>query len=254
MYEQKQIISTNINLGSLDFFINTVFNNLIPKGSSYICFANVHSLVLAYKNNDFNTVLNSADWVAPDGRALTIYLKLFESTNQERIAGMDVFPQLIKKANEFEASVYFYGSTNESLNRIKKKILKDYPKVKIAGMYSPPFRRITDEEQNVINQKINDANPDLVFVSLGCPKQEFWMKSQKGKVNACMLGVGQAFKTFSGEEKRLHPILRNFKWLPLEWIYRLYLEPKRLWKRFFWSNTLFLWLVLKKGLLKLIGK
>lgn len=254
MSVQKQIFNTNVHLGSLNTFITTVFNDFIPRGSSYVCFANVHSLMLAYKNPDFNKILNNSDWVAPDGRALTIYLKLFEHINQERIAGMDAFPQLIKKANELESSVYFYGSTIENLNRIKTKILSDYPKIRITGMYSPPFRSISDEEQYEINKKINDANPDLVFVSLGCPKQEIWMASQKHNINACMLGVGQAFKTFSGEEKRLPPLLRNFKWLPLEWIYRLYLEPKRLWKRFFWSNSLFLSLVLKKGLLRLIGK
>ena len=124
----------------------------------------------------------------------------------------------------------------------KTKISKEHPKLKVAGTYSPPFRQLSEEEDLEIVDMINAANPDLLFVALGCPKQEKWMYEHKDRIQACMLGVGQAFLVYAELEKRLPVWMRD---LSLEWMYRIYQDPKRLLKRYTITNTVFLGLLIK---------
>jgi N-acetylglucosaminyldiphosphoundecaprenol N-acetyl-beta-D-mannosaminyltransferase len=153
---------------------------------------------------------------------------------------MDLFPAVMKKADEKNLSVYFYGSTNEVLDSIIKKAQTEYKNLRIAGSYSPPFRTLNSEEKKQIIDTINNANPDFVFVALGCPKQERWMAEHKDKINACMIGVGGAFPVYAGIQKRAPKWMQSFS---LEWMYRLCQEPGRLWKRYFYTNSLFLILI-----------
>lgn len=155
---------------------------------------------------------------------------------------MDIFPDLLKRAEKSGKSVYFYGTTEELLKIIVHKAKADFPALPIAGSYAPPFRPLTKQEDEMIIAKINEARPDLVFVSLGCPKQERWMAEHKNKINACLLGLGQAFSVYAGKEKRLPKWMRN---LSLEWVYRLFLEPSRLWKRYLYTNSYFVFLTVR---------
>ena len=238
---KKKVISTLVSTGKFDKIVENIFELAEQKQSSYVCFANVHMVMESYKDKAFNQLLNEADIVSPDGRPVSVYMRIFDGVKQDRVPGMDVVPAIMDKANrEGGKSVYFYGSTDDVLEKISQKMKKDYPNVRLAGTYSPPFRKLSEAEDQEIIQMINDAKPDFVFVALGCPKQEKWMADHKNKVNACMLGVGQAFLTFIGEEKRLPKWARN---LSLEWTYRLWLEPKRLWRRYLFTNSRFLLLV-----------
>lgn len=210
--------------------------------SSYICFANVHMVMEAYKDDRFNEILKEAYIVTPDGAPIAKTLSWLYNYKQQRIAGMDLLPRLLHEAEKRCVSVFFYGSTEEVLSSIKKKVASELPNLKVAGSYSPPFRQLTETEELDIINRINYSGADLVFVALGCPKQEKWMARHKNKINACMLGVGQAFLVYAELEKRLPKWTRD---LCVEWIYRLYLEPGRLWKRYLINNSLFLFRVLK---------
>jgi N-acetylglucosaminyldiphosphoundecaprenol N-acetyl-beta-D-mannosaminyltransferase len=148
----------------------------------------------------------------------------------------------LREAEARGKSIYFYGTTDDVLNKISERASKEFPNLKIAGLYSPPFRTLTkDEKRGIVNQ-INQAKPDLVFVALGCPKQEKWMAEHKDKIQSCMLGLGQAFHTYAGTAKRSPAWMQR---MSLEWAYRLYLEPGRLWKRYFYTNSYFLILTFK---------
>jgi len=199
-------------------------------------------LVEAHQDKSFQKLINEANIVAPDGKPLSVFLKLSEGIEQDRVCGMDILPDLLKKAEESGESVYFYGTTDELLKTITQKAQREFPALKIAGYYSPPFRNLSDKEDAVITEKIRQAKPDLVFVSLGCPKQEKWMAEHKDKLNACLLGLGQAFKVYAGQEKRLPKWMRD---LSMEWIYRLCQEPDRLWKRYMYTNSYFLLLAIR---------
>lgn len=214
--------------------------------SSYICFANVHMLMDAYQKPHFNHIVNNADIVAPDGRPLSLLMKSQYGIKQDRACGMDLFPDILKTAEANGLSIFFYGSTQKVLDTIVAKARQEFSALKIAGSYSPPFRPLSPEEDKEVVEMINTSGANLVFVSLGCPKQEKWMYEHKGRINACMLGLGQAFLTYAGLEKRLPKWARD---LSLEWLYRLYLEPKRLWRRYLLGNSKFMYLA-GKSLLK----
>ncbi|NJL11886.1 MAG: WecB/TagA/CpsF family glycosyltransferase [Microscillaceae bacterium] len=247
---KRQVVNSWISTGTFQDFIQQIFSLAEAKQSAYVCFANVHMVMESYQDKAFNQILNEADIATPDGKPVSVYMRLFEGIKQERAAGMDVLPALLAEANQKGAAVYFYGSTEDVLAKIQQKIAEEYPAVRLAGTYSPPFRTLSPEEDEEIVQMINESQPDLVFVALGCPKQEKWMAAHKGRVQAVMLGVGQAFLTFTGMEKRLPKWARDYS---LEWAYRLWLEPKRLWKRYLVYNSWFLWLVFARLLRKMVG-
>lgn len=235
--KRKNVLSTSISTGSYQEFIEEIFFLVNGKVPSYVCFANVHMVVEGYKDPEFQNVINNANIVAPDGKPIALFLKYFSKLNQDRVCGMDILPDLFKQAELTGKSVFFYGSTTSLLNKITEKANLEYPSLKISGSYSPPFKNLSEEENTIALAKINATSPDLVFVALGCPKQEKWMAANKNKIGACLLGVGQAFNVYAGVEKRLPVWMRN---LSLEWIYRLYLEPQRLWKRYLVTNSYFL--------------
>lgn len=236
------IFTFPISIGSYVTFIDQIFYLAENKSSSYVCFANVHMTIEAYEHNDFNTALNGADLVAPDGQPISLFLRYLKKVNQERVCGLDIFPDLLKEAAARGKSIYLYGTTDSVLNKISKKAKKEFPSLNICGLYSPPFRALSPMEKSGIVDQINNAKPDLIFVALGCPKQETWMAQHKGEIHGCMIGLGHAFNIYAGTAKRC-PLWMQRR--SLEWAYRLFSEPRRLWKRYLYTNTYFLILTLK---------
>ncbi len=245
MLSKVKLFDSHISTGSYGDFLEGIIQLAISGKSSYACFANAHMLMEAYDNKAFNQVVNAADIVSPDGKPISVLMRLRHGIPQERACGMDLFPDILRRAEQEQLSVFFYGTTDEVLAAVKTKANKEFPTIKIAGSYSPPFRALSDAEDENIAKMINNSGANLVFVALGCPKQEKWMHAHKGRINACMLGLGQAFLTYAGLEKRLPKWIRN---LSLEWVYRLYLEPQRLWKRYLIGNSKFLYRSVKSFL------
>ncbi|UZR92741.1 WecB/TagA/CpsF family glycosyltransferase [Chondrinema litorale] len=240
--KKKLVFNSLISTGTFQEFTDKIFELSETKESSYVCFANAHMMVESYKSPEFNKILNNADLAAPDGGPVSKAVKVYHGIKQVRVPGMDLLPVLLDEAEKRNKSVYFFGTTDDLLEIIKEKAAKEFPNLRIAGTFSPPFRKLSEEEENDIIDMIQATNPDLLFVALGCPKQEMWMAAHMGKINACMLGVGQAFRTYAGVEKRLPKWARN---LSLEWVYRFYLEPGRLWKRYLVTNSFFIYLFIK---------
>lgn len=239
---KENIFTFPITIGSYKRFINEVFYLVKHRSSSYICFANVHMTIEAFEDSNFNAVLRGADIVAADGQPLTLFLRHVKKIHQERVCGMDMLPDLLREAAIRGKSIYFYGATEQVLRKILERAKREHPTLKICGAFSPPFRTLSPEEKSKIVDQINSAKPDLVFIALGCPKQEKWMAEHKGKIHGCMLGVGQAFNVYAGTAKRSPVWMQKSS---LEWSFRLYQEPGRLWKRYFYTNTCFLILTLE---------
>lgn len=243
---KENLFTFPISIGSYRKFIDEIFKLAEQNTSSYVCFANVHMVAEAYKDPMFNSVVKNADIITPDGQPLAVFLKRIKKIDQERVCGMDVFPDVLREAESRKKAVYFYGTTEEIIERIVVKVKKEFPDLKISGSYAPPFRSLTkDENAEVINQ-INQSKPDLIFVALGCPKQERWMAKHKHVINGCMLGIGHAFKTYSEVAKRSPLWMQH---LSMEWAYRLFQEPTRLWRRYLYTNAFFIWLTFKYYLL-----
>jgi N-acetylglucosaminyldiphosphoundecaprenol N-acetyl-beta-D-mannosaminyltransferase len=239
---KKELISIHIDTGLYQDFLNEVFI-MSAKESSYICIANVHMLVEAYGNAAFAQIVNSADLITPDGMPLTWGLKLLHGIKQDRVAGMDLLPDILKKAEEKSIPVYFYGGTEDLLMAIRESIPKIYPHLKIAGAFSPPFRELSEEEIDQTVKTINHSGARIVFAILGCPKQEIWMGAMKNKIKATMIGIGGALPVLLGMQKRAP------RWMQrggLEWLFRLSQEPRRLFRRYTVTNSIFLYLLFKE--------
>jgi N-acetylglucosaminyldiphosphoundecaprenol N-acetyl-beta-D-mannosaminyltransferase len=240
--DRRPIFGSVITLGSYNSFLDRIIELAAQKVPSYVCFANVHMVVEASRDHNFMRVINQANIVAPDGRPLSIFLKMFHKIKQDRVCGMDLLPDLMRRAEASGRSIYFYGGEQHCLDKIEAKAKKEFPNLKIAGLYSPPFRALTEEEKIEDIERIRDSGADLVFVSLGCPRQEKWMAENFKKLNACFLGLGQAFVVYADLEKRLPKWMQA---LALEWVYRLVQEPRRLWRRYLYTNAEFLRLTMK---------
>jgi N-acetylglucosaminyldiphosphoundecaprenol N-acetyl-beta-D-mannosaminyltransferase len=142
-----------------------------------------------------------------------------------------------------QLGVYFYGGTPELQTSTEDFVSRQYPNIKNKHFESPPFRALTEQEEIECINRINASGAHLVFVALGCPKQEKWMAHMKGKINACMVGIGGALPVLVGMQKRAPKFMQKYG---LEWLYRLVQEPRRLFKRYLYTNSLFVLLLLKQ--------
>ena len=205
--------------------------------SKYVCICNVHSLITANQNTSYAEILRNADITTPDGAPIAWMMRRLGAKGQERINGPDLMWRYCAEAATREESIYLFGGKENTLLILQEKLHKQFPSLQIAGIYSPPFRPLTAEEDEAIITRINASGAATVWVSLGCPKQEKWMAEHKGRVNAVMIGVGAAFDYHAGTIKRA-PVWMQRR--GLEWLHRLCSEPRRLWKRYFVTNSLFI--------------
>jgi N-acetylglucosaminyldiphosphoundecaprenol N-acetyl-beta-D-mannosaminyltransferase len=239
----KTLFGFQFNIDSYSNNLDYLIRLIKMKTSKYVCFANAHMIVEAVKDKQFAAVLHNSDALFMDGMSLVFANRLLNNDkNSFRFAGMDVIHDLIQRSEDASFSVFFYGSTEDNLKKLVNYLEIHFPKLKIAGMISPPYRSLTDFEIKEYVEFINQAKADILFVSLGCPKQEIWMHEMKNKIQCVMFGVGNAFLTISGQERRSPEWMQK---MGLEWVFRLILEPKRLWKRYLITNTYFIYLFFK---------
>ncbi len=239
------MLGMTLNTGSYLEFVNQIITHAQNKRSEYTCLANVHMLIEAYSDYDFAKVVNNANIIAPDGKPLSWALRFLYGIRQERAAGMDLLPDLLQRASVNNLPVYFYGGSDELLLETGKYLTSNFPNLKVAGSFSPPFRKLSPEEDERFINDINNSGARLVFVVLGCPKQEKWMASMKGRINAMMVGIGGALPVMIGLQRRAPEWMQK---TGLEWMFRLFQEPTRLFGRYSFTNSLFLYLMLKEYL------
>jgi N-acetylglucosaminyldiphosphoundecaprenol N-acetyl-beta-D-mannosaminyltransferase len=247
MIEKLKILSLSINHLGFEDAMQKVLQWGALHTSSYVCFANVHMVIEAYKDVAFLQQLNNASLVVADGKPVAAACKWLYGRKQERIAGMDFMPRILEAAGRQGLSVFLYGSSEDMLEALKKTVAEQYPGCRIAGAVSPPFRVPTAAEREADVKAVNQSGAHIVMVSLGCPKQEKWMASNYKDINAVLLGLGGAFAVTAGKQKR------SPKWMQragLEWLHRLWQDPRRLFKRYFVTNSLFIWLLAKAMLKK----
>lgn len=246
--ERSAVLGMQINRGSYAQFVHSIIESARKRESAYVCVANVHMLMETYKNKKFAAVVNGAHFITPDGKPLTWALRLLKGVRQERVAGMDLLPDLLKLAEERKIPVYFYGGQQETLDRTETYLEERFPLLSVAGLYSPPFRPLSISEEEDVIKNINRSGAKMVFVALGCPKQEKWMSSMQGRVHALMIGVGGALPVMIGTQKRAPGWMQKGG---LEWVYRLLQEPRRLFSRYAITNSLFIYLLSKAYLRQL---
>ncbi|HSR06093.1 MAG TPA: WecB/TagA/CpsF family glycosyltransferase [Bryobacteraceae bacterium] len=203
--------------------------------SGFVCAANVHVVMEGFDSSGYQEMINSADMVTPDGMPLVWMLRL-RGSQASRVYGPDLMRLLLAACEEEGVSIGLYGASPRVLDRLIAAIQKQHPRLSIAYACAPPFRELTAEEDARIVTDIQDSGAQVLFVGMGCPKQERWITQHQGAVPAPMLGVGAAFDFIAGAKRYAPAWLQR---LGLEWLFRLLTEPRRLWRRYAVHNPRF---------------
>jgi N-acetylglucosaminyldiphosphoundecaprenol N-acetyl-beta-D-mannosaminyltransferase len=219
-----------------------------PNGG-YLVFANVHVTVEAVRNSKFDLAIRGANMVLPDSAPLLWAARARGHRLRRRVYGPDFMRHALDRTRDGSVRHFFYGSSEETLARLRERTARDYPGAVVCGAISPPYCELSEEEMVLMADRINVARPDIVWVGLGCPRQELWMSRQADRVRASwMAGVGQAFDQIAATRPQAPSWMQK---AGLEWCFRLYHEPRRLGPRYLVSNLLFVWyLLLEKARLK----
>jgi len=204
--------------------------------SRIVCAANVHMLMEAYDSPQYSQIVNSADLVTPDGMPLVWILRLKGHPNQQRVYGPTLMIHVLEAAARENIAVGFYGSSPAVLQSLLARMQARFPNLKVAYSFSPTFQEMSQEEDMEIIECINTSSARILFVGLGCPRQEKWMAEHRGKVNAVMLGVGAAFDFHAGYKQQASPWMQK---IGMEWTFRFANEPRRLWRRYLFHNPRF---------------
>lgn len=235
------ILGVNIAAINMDWLLQFTKENIDKLNGDYMCVSNVHTTVTASEDEGYKAVQNGGIMAIPDGGPLSTVGRKRGAKEMARTTGPSYMGEVLEIGGYRH---FFYGSTEETLEKLYAKLSSEYPQSTVTGMYSPPFRELTEEEDKAIIDMINDSNPDFVWIGLGAPKQEKWMAAHQGKVKGFMVGVGAAFDYYAGNIKRAPQWMQKTN---LEWLYRLMQDPKRLFKRYLVTNSKFVWNAMIRG-------
>ncbi|MBR3515255.1 MAG: WecB/TagA/CpsF family glycosyltransferase [Lachnospiraceae bacterium] len=237
MNHRSPVLGVNYTTASISEVAGYLIRHAEDLAGQYICFSNVHTTVMAADDAEYREILNHSAMTFPDGMPVAKKIRQNGYAEAERVAGPDLMEALFKQSMGTGRKHYFYGSSEKTIEALKKNLQERYPYMEIVGMVSPPFRVLTEEEDAAAVQAINDSGADFVWIGLGAPKQEKWMYAHRGKINGVMLGVGAGFDFHAGTIRRAPSLIQR---LGLEWLFRLLQNPGRLLKRYFITNTKFL--------------
>jgi len=202
----------------------------------YVCVTTVHTVMEAHDDASLQQIVNNADLVTPDGMPLVWGLRMLGVRDAARVYGPELTPRVLAAAARAGVPVGFYGGAPDVLDKLTAVAREQFPGLRIVYAWSPPFRPMRPEEDAEIVEEINRSGARILFIGLGCPKQDRWMAAHRSRVNAVMLGIGAAFDFLAGNKSQAP------RWMQdrgLEWIFRLASEPRRLWWRYLWHNPRF---------------
>ena len=241
--EKKEIPTCNI-MGvdiaaiNMEWLLKFTKKNIYKLSGDYMCVSNVYTTVTASEDAAYCMIQNGGIMAIPDGGPLSYIGRKRGYRNMMRTTGPSYMEEILSISEENNYTHFFYGGTETTIEKISQVLRDKYPKVKIVGMYSPPFRELTDLEDEEDIKRINATKPNFIWVGLGAPKQEYWMARHQGKVEGFMVGVGAGFDYLAGNIKRAPEWMQNNN---MEWVYRPIQDPKRLLKKYLYSNSKFVW-------------
>jgi N-acetylglucosaminyldiphosphoundecaprenol N-acetyl-beta-D-mannosaminyltransferase len=238
--EQRYVLGMRVDGTSYSDAVARVLGWAEKSESRYVCVATVHMVMEAHDDNGFQRIVNAADLVTPDGMPLVWALRLLGVPSATRVYGPDLTPLLCQEAAQRALPVGFYGGTPEVLQRMLMVLRQQWPSLRVGYCWSPPFRDLTPAEESEVMAAIRDSGIRVLFVGLGCPKQERWMATHLANLGVVMVGVGAAFDFLAGTKRQAPRALRQ---AGLEWCFRLVTEPRRLWRRYLYHNPRFLGLM-----------
>jgi N-acetylglucosaminyldiphosphoundecaprenol N-acetyl-beta-D-mannosaminyltransferase len=237
------VLKLQVDLCDYDIAIKRITELARAGRGGYVCVANVHVAIEAENDPRFAALVNDADLVLPDGTPLVWMQRLQGNDDAKQVRGPSLMPMLMKHAEAENLRVGFLGGRPDVLERIITRAAEEFSRLNIAYKNSPPFRELNAEENREMTEAINTSGVQILFVGLGCPKQERWMAANRDSVKAVMIGVGAAFDLYAGDIREAPAIVSK---LGLEWMFRLVQEPRRLFSRYLLVNPRFVWLATRQ--------
>lgn len=232
-----KVLGTFIDALDWEGALDRIFRWAARQESRSVCCCNVHSAVTATREPKFMAALAAADMTTADGAPMAWMMRRLGFPEQGRIDGPDLMWNCCAAAAAQGRAIFLYGSSLETLAALQTRLRAAFPGLVIAGTCSPPYRPLTPQEDAQTVDAIKASGAGVVFVSLGCPKQELWLADHRDRIPAVLIGVGAAFDYHSGALRRAPVWVRK---AGLEWFFRLAVEPRRLWKRYLVTNSIFL--------------
>ena len=245
---RNEIFATNIvgipisNLG-YDGVIEKMAGWISQREQRYIGVCPVHSIIESRWNTEHRSALLNADLNTPDGMPVVWMARLLGHLNASRVYGPTLFMKTLQRAEEEGWRIAFYGGHPDRLPVLIDRLIKRFPNLKIVEQISPPFRPLSEQEDEEYTERLNTAEPDITWVGIGSPKQEIWMSRHTTRVPGVMVGVGAAFDFHAGFVKTAPPFLQK---IGMEWAFRLWCEPRRLFKRYLTANPVFIVLAIRQ--------
>lgn len=225
----RHIIGMRVDVTSYDDVVWRVAAWAKSGESRSVCIANTHSAVESGDSEAFRHAVNTADLVTPDGMPLVWSLRRMGAPGASRVYGPDLMLHVCAAAEREGIPVGLYGGRPERMGALIAELEHRFPKLPIVYQHSPPFRPLTEKEKGEVIDGVSASGARILFVGLGCPKQEIWMADHRGKIPAVMLGVGAAFDFHAGHVLQAPAFVQA---AGLEWAFRLAMEPRRLWRRY----------------------
>ncbi len=242
-----QLFGVDYSIVDYNFASDIIIENAINNSSFGVSALATHGLITSVNNSNLREQLKKIDLIVPDGQPIRWALNSFYNANlKDRVYGPTLTLHVLQKAAKNNLKVFLYGSTKNTLESFVNFITKNYPEINICGTHVDRFRDASMDEDLKDIQKINNSGAHIVLVGRGCPRQEEWVSNHKGKINGVMMAVGAAFDFHAGTVKQAPVWMQNYG---LEWLFRLIQEPKRLWKRYLFTNSYFIYLFLKHKIL-----
>jgi len=247
-FEKRNLFGIDYAIVDYDSASDVIIQHARANESFGVTALAVHGLVTSVREKPVGDRVKKIQMAVPDGQPVRWALNSFYKVGmKDRVYGPTLTLHVLEKASQEKLKVYLYGSTAETLEKFSAFIKKEYPGVTLCGIHVDRFRDATPEEDLEDIEKINKSGAHIVLVGRGCPRQEIWVADHIGTVNAAMMAVGAAFDFHAGTLDQAP------KWMQdhgLEWFYRLVKEPRRLWKRYFSTNSYFIYLFLKYKIMR----
>jgi N-acetylglucosaminyldiphosphoundecaprenol N-acetyl-beta-D-mannosaminyltransferase len=228
--ERVDVLGIGVSSINLDDAVGTIERWIAERSQNYVCVSGVHGLMESRQDARLRDIHNAAGMVTPDGMPLVWMSRLLGSRRIQRVYGPDLMRLMTKVSAERGYRQFYYGGGPGLAEKLKQSLVAAHPGLQVAGTICPPFRPLTPEEDEAIVDEINAARPDIVWVGLSTPKQEYWMSGHLGRIQApVMVGVGAAFDFLAGTKVQAPPFMQRNG---LEWLFRMTTEPKRLGRRY----------------------
>lgn len=237
------VLGTNVSAINLDTAFELVRDMVQARRKEYVCVAPVSTMVDARRDPVYQAVLNAAAMVTPDGMPVVWIGRHRSGTGVDRVYGPDLMLKVCDKGREYGFRHFFYGGTGDVCDKLERALTSRFPGLLVAGKTAPPYMKQASKASGEVIAAINEAGPDIIWVGLGAPKQDFWMALNRKSLDApVLIGIGAAFDFHAGVKPQAP------RWIQrcgLEWLFRFCCEPRRLWRRYLIGNTLFCWWLLQ---------